>query len=188
MKHLFIARFMLFNLACFTALLVVAYYGYVGSLIENDVYYLSSVIAAIVAVGLFHSFYRAWWLASVFDGRDACLSDPEEFINKARSRIAVVRQFAHASVFCGLIGTVIGFIVALSGVDPERAGDVSAVSDMVAMLIQGMGIALTTTLVGSVGGLWLDVNYAMLAGCASRIYGALLKRRNVHDCRSATDG
>ena len=66
---------------------------------------------------------------------------------KLFSRIAVVRQIAGSLVVLGLIGTVLGFIIALSGVEPTRAADVQAISPMVATLIQGMSVALYTTLV-----------------------------------------
>lgn len=71
---------------------------------------------------------------------------------------------ARALVMLGLIGTVLGFIIALSGVDPERARDLDAVTPMIATLIDGMGMALYTTLVGSAGNLWLRFTVVVLGG------------------------
>ena len=65
-------------------------------------------------------------------------------------RVVGIRDIANALIFLGLVGTVIGFIIALSGVDPQSAGEVEKVSTMVATLISGMSIALHTTLVGAV--------------------------------------
>ena len=48
---------------------------------------------------------------------------------------------------------VIGFIIALSGVTAEEAGDVSSVRPMVSTLISGMSVALYTTQVGALLGL-----------------------------------
>src|SRR5690606_1292867 len=45
---------------------------------------------------------------------------------KLMSRIASIRHIANSLVFLGLLGTVIGFIMALSGVDAQAAGDVDA--------------------------------------------------------------
>ena len=42
---------------------------------------------------------------------------------KPTDRIVRVRYIANSLVFLGLIGTVIGFIIALSGVDPAAAYD-----------------------------------------------------------------
>lgn len=63
----------------------------------------------------------------------------------------------------GLIGTVVWFIIALSGVDASKAGDVGAVGPMVTTLIEGMSVALHTTLVGAVLNFWLSVNYNILS-------------------------
>ena len=95
---------------------------------------------------------------------------------KARlfSRIAVVRQIAAALVVLGLIGTVAGFIIALSGVSAEEAGTLAAVQPMISTLISGMSVALYTTLEGAVLGLWLTVNYRMLATGTSTLYSELL--------------
>ena len=77
-------------------------------------------------------------------------------------RIVGIRDIANALIFLGLVGTVIGFIVALSGVDPESAGDVENVSKMVSTLINGMSVALHTTLVGAILYVWLTLNYRIL--------------------------
>ena len=69
---------------------------------------------------------------------------------KVSNRIAFVNYKANSLVFLGLVGTVIGFIVALSGVDPVTISIAKAVGPLVANLIQGMSIALYTTLVGAV--------------------------------------
>jgi MotA/TolQ/ExbB proton channel family len=81
---------------------------------------------------------------------------------KLSSRIAGVRQFANNLVLLGLIGTVVGFIMALSGVDPDTVGDAAAIAPMVSNLIEGMGVALYTTLVGSVLNIWLMLNCRLL--------------------------
>ena len=65
-------------------------------------------------------------------------------------------------VFLGLIGTVIGFIIALSGVDPAAATEVENVAAMISTLINGMSVAMYTTLIGSVLYIWLIINYRIL--------------------------
>ena len=81
---------------------------------------------------------------------------------KITNRVAIVRHIANALVFLGLIGTVIGFIIALSGVDPESAGKAENVAAMVATLISGMSVALYTTLIGAILYTWLTVSYRIL--------------------------
>lgn len=82
---------------------------------------------------------------------------------KLYSRISNIRYIADSLVLLGLIGTVIGFIIALSGVDSNTVGDTSAIVPMVGQLVKGMSVALWTTLVGSILHVWLRLNYQILA-------------------------
>ena len=95
---------------------------------------------------------------------------------KLQARIAGPRHLAGSLVFLGLIGTVAGFMIALSGVDPRRAGDATSVAPMVATLIDGMGLALATTLVGAVINLWLVTCRRMPAHGTAKLVAALLER------------
>ena len=66
------------------------------------------------------------------------------------SQITIVRHMANSLVFLGLVGTVIGFIVALFGVDSKSVSGALAAGPMITKLILGISIALYTTLVGAV--------------------------------------
>ncbi len=100
---------------------------------------------------------------------------------KLRARIAGVRHIAGSLVFLGLIGTVLGFMIALSGIDPAQAGDPAAVAPMVARLIDGMGLALSTTLTGAVLNLWLMGNVRMLEHGTAKLYAELIERGAADD-------
>lgn len=95
--------------------------------------------------------------------------------SRLASQIVVVRQTADSLVFFGLVGTVIGFIVALSGVDPETSTQVDEVAPMVATLVAGMSIALYTTLVGAVLHVWLMVNHRLLATGTSQLFNNIVE-------------
>lgn len=58
-------------------------------------------------------------------------------------------------VVWGFVGTLVGFIIALSSVDPDQASNIEAIRPMIAQLISGMGTALFTTLVGLLTAEWL---------------------------------
>jgi biopolymer transport protein ExbB/TolQ len=79
-------------------------------------------------------------------------------------------------VILGLIGTVLGFIIALSGVNPETAADVSSIGPMVSTLIDGMSVALYTTLLGAVLNVWLMLDYRILESGAVRLLTAIVER------------
>lgn len=96
--------------------------------------------------------------------------------------IAVIRHFANALVLLGLIGTVIGFVIALSGVDPAGVSDVKSISPMVSELLAGMGVALYTTLAGATLNLWLMINHRLLAGATTRLVTSLVERGEDDEC------
>ena len=96
-------------------------------------------------------------------------------------RIVTVRHIANALIFLGLIGTVIGFIIALSAVDPNAASDAENVAGVIATLIDGMSVALNTTLVGATLYLWLTVNYRILtSGTVTLIAEVIGPESDVH--------
>ena len=103
---------------------------------------LSIVIAAVFVAGLVICLRAAWRQESA----------------------SPVRFIANSLVVLGLIGTVVGFIRALDGVNPSAAGDAAQTTAMVSALVAGMGVALYTTLVGSVLGLWLLMNHWLIEG------------------------
>ena len=80
----------------------------------------------------------------------------------------------------GLIGTVVGFIIALSGVRPEVVSDVGAIGPMVSTLIGGMSVALYTTLVGSLLNVWLMVNVRLLEGGTVKLLTATVELGERH--------
>ena len=96
--------------------------------------------------------------------------------------IAVVRHFANSLVLLGLIGTVIGFIIALSGVDPDAVSDIKSISPMVSQLLAGMAVALYTTLAGATLNLWLMINHRLLAGATARLVASLVERGEDDEC------
>ncbi len=71
-------------------------------------------------------------------------------------RWRAVNWLAEEMLTLGLIGTVVGLIMAFSGLDPSTSASVTGAKAMVETLVAGMGVALYTTLVGAVGYLTLS--------------------------------
>jgi len=167
-EWLLVLRFALANLAAAWSL------GYVDMAWAADSSRLSLAIAAVFAMGWLFACRAAVALSRDLNRvrrRDHSFPrEPGDNLKERLSgRVAIVRHTANTLVFLGLIGTVIGFIVALSGVKPEEAGDASAIAPMVTTLIHGMSIALYTTLVGSLLALWLTVLHRILVSAASKL-------------------
>ncbi len=198
-RQLLLLRMAAVNLAAAALLATAWQQGWVARLLEADGSRIVWAITALFLLGLAASLRRGREIAYELDQARAPRPDPGSragrFLAHVRSlptarrpgleavlelelaaMIAPLRHVASTLVLLGLIGTVIGFLVALSGVDADGAADLSRVAPMVARLIEGLGIALYTTLAGSVLHLWLMANVRLLEGGAARLAAALLRR------------
>lgn len=186
-RYLLLLRFVLANAIALALVGAAMGQGWIGELLAADQGGLVRAIVAVFLVGLVWSGQRAVQLSrdlnelerfakvpgapapAYLDTVAACAAESRALLAsslrlKLASRIAPLRHLANSLVLLGLIGTVIGFIIALSGVRPEVASDVAAIGPMVSTLISGMSVALYTTLVGSLLHVWLMVNVRLLEG------------------------
>lgn len=195
-RSLLILRFALLNLFAF-ALLGVAYtQGYVHKVIQADQTYLSVIIFIVFVIGLVLCGQKVWQtnieINAINSGAGLQSNNIKHLVTAINNssaesrtnlsgsmrlrlahRISVVRHLGNTLVLLGLIGTVLGFIIALSGVDPEKASDVNSIAPMVSTLIQGMSTALYTTLIGSILNVWLMANYQLLSGGTVQLIASL---------------
>lgn len=198
-RYLLVLRFTLTNVLAF-ALLGAAYvHGLVGQTLAADKTHLVGVIFAVFLAGLALCGAKVWRTSCELNrvrrfDRDveSCatplLGRSAESRNnlvaalrlKLSNRIAVVRHIAGSLVVLGLIGTVVGFIIALSGVDAEQAADIKSIAPMVSTLIEGMSTALYTTLVGAVLNIWLMINHQLLAGGTVKLITACVEFAENH--------
>jgi hypothetical protein len=120
-----------FGFACFLAW--AWWLGYVGFVFSHDISHISYLISAVFILSM----------AGVFMGKTAHLERVEVWL-----------------VTLGLIGNVVGFILALQNIDTGSLGSAEGVQKVAASLLAGMGVAFCSTLVGAVAALWTSVNGA----------------------------
>jgi hypothetical protein len=196
-------RFILANVIALALLGAAAGQGWVGVILAADQGGLCRAITAVFIVGLVWSGQRALELSRGLNelerfvkvpGAQApaylaalagCAADSRAILAsslrlKLATRIAPIRHIANSLVLLGLIGTVVGFIIALSGVRPEVVSDVGAIGPMVSTLIGGMSVALYTTLVGSLLNVWLMVNVRLLEGGTVKLLTATVELGERH--------
>ena len=197
-RYLLFLRFALINVVAAALVLAAWLQGWLDGAFAGASLWLCLIIIAVFAYGLALCGLRLWQVGRELD--DANDGAPRERSHAAwylaqsagaaadfratvasllRLRLAqslgTVRHVAGMLVLLGLVGTVIGFIVALSGVDPQKVPSVENVAPMVARLINGMSIALYTTLVGSLLHLWLMMAQRILAGGSLALYQAVVE-------------
>jgi hypothetical protein len=187
-RHLYFVQFCLVNVIA-TGLVVAAWFqGWLDGVLATYLFELSGFICLVFLYGLVLCGARIWRhgveLHLVDLGTPNSDSRIGRYLNHAAGagaahgesrsihagglrltlsdRIVGVRHVANSLIFLGLIGTVIGFIIALSGVDAEAASDVKNVQAMVTALIRGMSVAMYTTLVGAVLYIWLTIAHRIL--------------------------
>lgn len=202
-RHLLVMRFAVVNLIGFALLAAVWMQGWLEVVLGSDATSLVLVIVLVFAAGLVICSAKVRQVGAELDRIRAPADYPDARVTryltavagrdgqsrmlaasalklKLAGRIAVVRHIAGSLVFLGLIGTVIGFMIALSGVNPEDAADISAIGPMVSTLISGMSVALSTTLVGAVLNIWLMVNYRLLESGTLRLLTAIVELGERH--------
>ncbi len=184
-RYLLLTRFIVINFF-FGALILAAFgQGWLDTMISARLAELTLIIVAVFLYGLAACGWKIWRLTVELNGLATerlpddnpltrYLDHVEASDSQSRAlqavtlrleltdRIVSVRHIANTLIFLGLIGTVIGFIIALSAVDPNTAADAENVASVIATLIDGMSVALNTTLVGATLYLWLTVNYRVL--------------------------
>jgi len=196
-RHLLILRFGVLNLVALALLGAAWLKGWAAMALEGDSTGMVALIAVVFGAGLLDCGRKLWQTSAELNQVTAALpGQPARLPRHLRTdhgadgyaraitgsvlrlrlsaRIAPIRHIANSLVLLGLIGTVIGFIMALSGVDPATAGDVNAIGPMVSGLIGGMSVALYTTLVGAILNVWLMVNYRLLESGTVRLLAAVV--------------
>jgi hypothetical protein len=154
LSHLLLYRMTLVNTAgCALALWAYAE-GYVAPVFAQDTSRMSFAILALFAVGIASAYVRGWKVSAAKDAHKTGMSRVwlERRAAKMASKNEHVGDIANWLFTLGMLGTVVGFYVSL---DNFVGGDPAAV-------MEGMRIAIGTTLVGGFLGLWVDILRRML--------------------------
>ena len=178
--------------------------GLVDVVLEADKTNLSILIAGVFGVGVLASFVTSWriyrdmpWASYVDDdlywnwrpdsevdrymeaidghgalSRHILIQDMKmRFVQKT----SFLRYLAGFLVILGLIGTVVGFVIALSAVEPSKVSDVTKIGPMISTLISGMSTALYTTLLGAVFNIWITINAATLSSALVNLASSIVQ-------------
>jgi biopolymer transport protein ExbB/TolQ len=197
-KYLLILRYSLINLVGLTFLFVLITQGYLSKAIKADITNMVIVIIGVFFVGFVLATYRAFWISKELNyamkKKLPALSLASKYVSNAKkldassrnnlaislrlklaTKINLIKFISNTLVILGLIGTVVGFIIALSGVDGSVSSNPEEVSKMVSTLIQGMSVALYTTLVGSICSVWLNICFQILSTGSNKLLSRIIE-------------
>lgn len=169
LKNLLLYRLLIFNMLGAAGLYMAWGLGWLEQIWEADASRISSVITVLFLLVLSSSLIQGWKVAKAMnaekDGMLLYVMDAEKRLLK----IAHIDRAAGWMTTLGLIGTVVGFIIAFMSIDMELIGSAEGVQQLAAQLVSGMGTALVTTLVGAIAGLWTEVNFKMIKTVAGSL-------------------
>lgn len=197
-KYLLFLRFCLINAVGIAFLLVAYSQGYISKAINSDITNVVLLIIILFFIGLLLSTQKTIWISKElnlanqktlkkgsliedfkYNSKDLDASSRSNLASSLRIKIAgkinLIKFISNTLVVLGLIGTVIGFIIALSGVDSTVANNPEEVGKMVTSLINGMSVALYTTLAGSIFSVWLNICYHVLASGANQLLSKIIE-------------
>lgn len=164
LSNLLIYRFVLLNTVLVAAVAGLVVQGYVAPIFISDDTRITWLILALFAIGW------GWCLREVIEtsrlrnawARDKATFDiaPEVWRDKDLTKIEWLGDLSSWLVLLGLIGTIVGLMVALGAANfGSSAADTKAGTEN---FMHGIKIALGTNLLGSALSLWHEFNYRLL--------------------------
>jgi MotA/TolQ/ExbB proton channel family len=135
--------------------------GLIDKVVLSDTTYISHGIVVLFAIGLVSLFSRAFKISKILDaikkGEAPHLSD-----DKIRAKAEHIDDISAYLVRLGLIGTVVGFGMALDLKDIGSLTTAAGAMNTITTLLGGMKVAINTTITGAILSLWLDMNARFL--------------------------
>ncbi len=132
---------------------------------SEDVTKLSFALIALFIVMSAWCGYKTWTLSKFLDKGE----EDEHIVEKIESLIEVGWFTSDLCLTVGMIGTVIGFIMMLSGFVTVDTSDPATVQDLIKNLGAGMSTSLYTTLAGLVCSILLKMQYFNLNQAIDRV-------------------
>ncbi len=162
--NLLMYRFLLVNLIGFVGLGLAWMWGLLSLIFIQDQSRITWLIAAMFIIVWFGTLRRCWKTSFALNlvKMNKHISMSVGARAKVWAKIDWMCDMTGWLVGVGLIGTVIGFTMALSAINPDSLDAVSGVSASIATLMAGMKIALNTTIVGAIFSIWNEINQRML--------------------------
>ena len=158
-KHTLFLKWWLFLSITLLGTLGLGQQGYLHLLWEGDTTKLSFVLLSIFTVMSGWCGYKTWTLSRFHDN-----GQTEDYLVEKIEHLMEVGWFtSDLCLSIGMMGTVIGFIMMLSGFTNIDVKDMSTVQGLIKNLGVGMSTALYTTLTGLVCSALLKIQYFNLS-------------------------
>ena len=198
-KYLLLLRYSLINSLGIVFLMAAYSQGYINKAISADITNVVILIIALFLLGFFLATLKTFWISRelnhIYNDKPNIDSLVNNFLQSSKNldassrsnlaasirikiatKIDLIKFISNTLVILGLIGTVIGFIIALSGVNSSVASNPDEIGKMITSLISGMSVALYTTLAGSIFSVWLNICYQILTNGANKLLSKIIEK------------
>lgn len=156
LDNLLIYRLILVNLAGAAIVAWAWVMGFVEPMFATDITGISWMVVALFVFGVVAVFRRALRVSRWLNGLKQGIT-PQVDTVKLLAKADHIGDIIEACAILGFLGTLIGLAMVIVGIDPN----VDYKQTIVA-LKSGAGIAVYTSIIGAIAGLWLTVNRRIL--------------------------
>ena len=167
MQYLLLYKFLTLNIVAFVFAGLGYYLGYLDYVIQADKYYITAGITAFFLLvwssTLFHVYKTTRRINALRKGTIFRLNLTSKDEEHNRSEVKWLKDASSQLAGFGLVGTVIGYILIFSNMGSQPMNDITGVQAAIQFIVEGTGVALTTTLAGAVLGIWNEMNQRLLS-------------------------
>jgi hypothetical protein len=169
LKNLLLYRMGIVNITMAALVGYLGHKGYLAMALAGDPTGITVLIAVLFLVLSSSMARRAWKTSKGMNFLKGATEAQLRVPPKGKpwtKRMAKIKHLRDGSTWLaglGLIGTMVGFVMALNGLDVGSLTELSGVQAMIPQMMTGMKVALFTSLAGLGFGMWNEVNYRMLS-------------------------
>tara|TARA_R110002020_G_scaffold393192_1_gene603486 strand:+ start:110 stop:625 length:516 start_codon:yes stop_codon:yes gene_type:complete len=164
-KHTLFLKWWLFITIIAVGFIFAVSEGFVETIWEADATKLSFLLLLIFLKMSAWCGYKTWTLSRFIDEK----KQDKHIVEKIEHLMEVGWFTSDLCLTIGMIGTVVGFIMMLSGFTTVDTSDVKTVQDLIKTLGVGMSTALYTTLMGLICSAGLKVQYFNLSQAIDKV-------------------
>ena len=164
-KHQLFLRWWLFITGVVAAMIYMATQGLFVTVWQNDATKLSFLLLGLFTIMSAWCGYKTWTLSKFIDEGQ----DEPHLIDRIERLMEVGWFTSDLCLTIGMVGTVVGFIMMLSGFATVNIAEVQTVQLLIKKLGTGMSTSLYTTLAGLICGALLKIQYFNLNQAIDRV-------------------
>jgi len=177
MSNNLIPKWIIINSTIAAGFIAAYAYGILDLFIQDNTYMTQGIIV-LGTLFIISSFFTTKAINDDFKKVEAIWSinsDIDILVEQWNNRLMFYRLAGPILVTLGLLGTILGVIMAFSGIGPDIINDVAKSSKAIQILLSGLGTAFTTTMWGMIFMLWNMINLHNMVTASSKLYIAVLK-------------